>query len=278
MSITSYITAHNSQFLSKSVTGLGNVLFQTSTSYALAKKTGRDFSAVNLQAFCEKLKTVYGFPHGDTIFRRVLSISRKEEHVLHRFEIHEPPNCNRTYVDAIETTIRGLPLETSIQLFGYFESLRYFNEYADEIRDLFSPTNENIAAILSKYPKLKSENSVSIHFRSPPGHSFESAVTDLDYYKRAINYFGERLANPHFYIFKDEDAGIDVTLFEGYEVTYVHNEFDFLDLWAISLIPNHILSYSTFNFWGAFLSRSVNVVANKKLGFQIFKDAGYIEI
>ena len=278
MSITSYITAHNSQFLSKSVTGLGNVLFQVSISYALAKKTGRDFSAAKLQAFCEKLRAVYAFPHGDTIFRHVLALSKSEEHVISRLEIREPPNCNRTYVDTIETTIRSLPFETPIQLYGYFESLRYFQDYADEVRGFFSPSIDDVSMILSKYPSLQSEKAVSIHFRSPPGHSFESAVTDRDYYKRAIAYFAERHTNPHFFIFKDDDSSIDLTLFEGFEVTFVHNEFDFLDLWAMSLIPNHILSYSTFNFWGAFLSRSVNVIANKRLGFQLFKDAGYIEI
>lgn len=279
MSVSAVITAHNSQFLSKTITGLGNVLFQVAISYSLAKKTGRPFAAFFLNEFCKKLKHIYGFPHGEQFFQKILEIADVSPPADTSIRIQEPSGANRTYLEHIETQITNLPLSSPIILLGHFEAYPYFRDELNNLRNFFSPPDSIRTMIHSTYPEIQTENVVSIHFRSPPGHDSEHRIMDSDYYRRAILIMKERLENPIFFVFKDGDAGLDVSLFEGVRYRLVHNEYDFLDLWTLSFLKNHILSYSTFNMWGVFLApRDSFVIANKRLGFRIFHDAGFLEI
>src|SRR5690242_20551155 len=69
--ITAMITAFDSPFLSKHNTGLGNVLFQIASVYGISKKLNKSLSYVYLKSFCNKLKDLYNYDHGSTIYRNV---------------------------------------------------------------------------------------------------------------------------------------------------------------------------------------------------------------
>jgi len=281
MSVSAIITAHNSQFLSRNVTGLGNVLFQVSAAYSLAQKTGRPFSAKQLRLFGEKLKHEYGFPHLDTIFKKVLLASREDSEDTPVIHLHEAAGCNRTFLPSIQEATECTSKETSVILCGHFESTRYFSEFRDEIRTFFSPPPDVIDSFLRTYPELQSASEVvvSVHFRSPPGHEGIHYLQSREYYARAIEMMKTSYTCPIFFIFKDADASFDESLFSGCRFKVVHNEYDFMDLWLLTLIQNHITSYSTFNFWGAYLAGpKAFVIANKALGFSMYSEARFLEI
>ena len=46
---------------------------------------------------------------------------------------------------------------------------------------------------------------------------------------------------------------------KNYNIIFVNdNQYDYEDLWMMSLINNHIISFSTFSWWGAFLNQNKN--------------------
>jgi hypothetical protein len=55
-------------------------------------------------------------------------------------------------------------------------------------------------------------------------------------------------------------------ILDGKELIYIENNFDYIDLWMMSLCENNIIANSSFSWWGAWLNKNNNkiVVAPKK--------------
>lgn len=250
--IMPYITAKTSDHLSSKNTGLGNVMFQIASCIGLANKGNRNIIFNTVHEYCNILKNRFNFNHNDTILRKVYNITD--------FSISFPNTIrevsHKYYQNDILETIKNNQFNHII--FGYLEHLEYFNDISSIIQELFEPDINSLNIINSKYGYILNDSTkttISIHFR---GNEFLNLgqTYDYDYFKRAIGYFSTNTSNPYFLIFTDHKESVNLNLFEGLQYEFINNEFDYLDLWTMSLCKNNILFNSTFSWWGAYLNKN----------------------
>ncbi|CAA9891483.1 Glycosyl transferase family 11 [Candidatus Methylobacter favarea] len=147
-------------------------------------------------------------------------------------------------------------------LVGYWQSERYFEKHASEIRADFAfklPLSDR-NSILSE--QISQVNAVSLHVRR--GDYAKNSKTRArhglcspDYYQRAINYISGQVEQPRFFIFSDDMAWVKTHLkmaFPCYYVDHNRNEESYNDMHLMSLCRHHIIANSSFSWWGAWLN------------------------
>lgn len=156
---------------------------------------------------------------------------------------------------------RIMELNGDIYLDGNWNSFRYFEDITPLIRKEFTlrqpPTGHN-AELLEL---IDTTASVSVHVRrgdyvSNPKVNAIYGCCGLDYYRRAIEFIGEKLPSPHFFVFSDDPQWVRSNLFLDWPMTLVdcNGPLDaHEDLRLMSRCRQHIIANSGFSWWGAWL-------------------------
>lgn len=136
---------------------------------------------------------------------------------------------------------------------GYWQSLRYFEKYANSIRKeltLKKPVRWEVEEIAKQ---LREENSVFVHVRRGDylnaGTREVHGVLSEEYYQVARNYIKEKINNPKFYCFSDEPA------FSYFALTtnrFTQHE----DLYLMQACRHGIGANSSFSWWANWLTDS----------------------
>lgn len=152
------------------------------------------------------------------------------------------------------------------ELFGYFQSERYFSSIADEIRGYFAP-REPFGAVAQTAADRIAESvlPVSVHVRRGDYvHAATAAVhgiMDEGYYRRALAQIEDRAGGPpDIFVFSDdlESAAQVLHFVPPTRVTYVQGDPDrpWEDMALIARCRHHVIANSSFSWWGAWLNRS----------------------
>lgn len=156
-----------------------------------------------------------------------------------------------------------LDLQDNTYLDGYWQSYRYFEEYAQLIQDELTPIapldlkDEEVAGLITR------GNAVSVHVRRGDYVTHQTAAAyhglcSLDYYKSALAHISDHVSNPHFFVFSDDPAWTRENLPLPGQATFVdHNgsATAFQDLRLMSLCQHQIIANSSFSWWGAWLNK-----------------------
>jgi len=149
----------------------------------------------------------------------------------------------------------NLDWSTPIEFYGFFQSSKNFIDYKEQIIELFSPSDEVVSKLLSKYKELNQEDTLSIHIRR--GDCFQNPdihpMPTVQYIEKCLSIIEKYT---HIFIFTDDKIWVKENLkFEN--CTYIDEE-DYNEIWIMSLCKNNIISNSTFSWWGSFLNRNKN--------------------
>lgn len=154
---------------------------------------------------------------------------------------------------------------------GYWQNEIYFSDIAEIIRSDFRLGAEPGSLTRELAREINAVNAVCVHFRRTEleqqdmikAHRLEENLhykqgLDMTYYMKAIRIISEKVANPHFYCFSDYPEWMAKNVTLPGTVTYVtHNNSADLcheDMFLMSQCRHHIISHSTFGWWGAWLS------------------------
>ena len=167
-------------------------------------------------------------------------------------------------------------ISDNTQLCGYFISPKYFGHRKNEVLDWFRFTDtytekcKNICKqiILS----TNATHLVSIHMRYGKDHRFNQITIDPSYYKLALErmekiFPDERLC---YLLFSDEVEESKRLLELDNIVTPKGTMFE--DLCLMSLCDSHIISSSTFSWWGAWLGQNPKGITIRPSNCPITKD------
>lgn len=147
-------------------------------------------------------------------------------------------------------------------LYGRWQNEKYFKDVEFDVRTAFrfrNPLGGDAATIARE---IKNTNSVSLHVRRGDYAAFKTTQklwggTDLDYYHRAAKHIATQTNHPHFYIFSDDIAWSRENLKLEYPMTFVSASAagakGECHLELMSLCKHHIITNSTFSWWGAWL-------------------------
>lgn len=152
---------------------------------------------------------------------------------------------------------------------GYFQSEKYFDQIADTIKRELKIKKIDNAAVCDLGKKMEKENSVCIHIRRGDyiGNKRFDVCTE-EYYREAVKLMETRLNAPVFYIFSNTPEDL-LWIKEHYDFTkdmYFIDEGtdEFEDLYLMYHCKNHIISNSTFSWWGSYLGDSNITIAPRK--------------
>lgn len=145
---------------------------------------------------------------------------------------------------------------------GYWQSEKYFLEIEDLVRKEFTlrePLNEYSRSIAEKI--AAAGEPVALHIRRGDFayHPYMSKVMGVcppEYYDEAKKIISERVKNPVYFVFSDDVEWTKQHIQTGFPTEYIGQgpEINYMDLELMRLCKHHILSNSTFGWWGAWLS------------------------
>lgn len=140
----------------------------------------------------------------------------------------------------------------SIRFHGYYQSSKNFYGFDNEIKDIFKINNETKEKIVKKYPNIIKDNSVSIHVRRGDYNNFYNVhpVITKEY---ILNCLSKIYDTSNLYFFSDDKQWV-VDNFSDMDFEFVELDYDYEELWSISLCNKNIMSNSSFSWWGAFLN------------------------
>jgi hypothetical protein len=166
--------------------------------------------------------------------------------------------------------ISDFKIKKNLYLFGYFQSEKYFNENSNKIMVELLPLKTNNKNFLNIKKKIVKTNSISIgvrlHETMPKNINHKiGGITSINFYEKAIKKMIKHVKKPQFFIFSTKKDNIEdlfskvkelkkypshiITKEEGYHGSAYDN------LWLMSFCKNHIISNSTFYWWGAYFSK-----------------------
>ena len=164
-------------------------------------------------------------------------------------------------------------------VFGYFGSERYFADAAEIIRREFTLRREADQKNAELIRRIARSNAVCLSVRR--GDFVASPLYDVcgpDYFQRAAAAIAERVAEPHFFMFSDDNEWLRRNLKLNYAhtfVTYNHPDF-YEDLRLMNFCKHYVIPNSSFSWWGAWLTRNpggVTIAPDRWLDLGALKSA-----
>ncbi|WP_338684468.1 alpha-1,2-fucosyltransferase [Haloferula helveola] len=153
-----------------------------------------------------------------------------------------------------------LDAPSSCVLMGYFQSPKYFEGLETELReDLEMSDLEWSDATRLLADRMSCGNSVAVHVRRTDfvGRR-EFDVCGASYYRRAMNRLRAASEGLRFHLFSDDPAWCAGNLAGG-DVEIAHipgtGSDPLHDLYLMSLARHHVISNSSYSWWGAWLGK-----------------------
>lgn len=158
-------------------------------------------------------------------------------------------------------------LPDNTYVYGYWQSWRYFNSAAEQIRAELQPRAPLSAESERRRDRMRSVNSLSLHVRrgdylTAAGARDLHGVLDLDYYSGAVRHVQERLSDVEGFVFSDDLDWCRETFANlQLPLTFVdanHGDDSWQDIYLMAACRNCIIANSSFSWWGAWLGDGPN--------------------
>jgi len=260
--------------------GLGNQMFQYAAGRAVALRNGADLVLDTWSGFCRDFQYRRQYELGIMPVQGRQAVARERLPIwLYRLEnkLHNPPldtYQKRIYGQfLVEQESRFIPeiLDTSIGekawMVGYWQSPLYFEQYAATLQLELTPPAPAASKFLELGAAMRAIDSVALGVRLYEESPSDPAVLEREGKTKstadinlAIERMREQRPNAKFFVFcthraqallelKLPENTVFATRDDGYDGTVQM-------LWLLSQCRHHIITNSSFYWWGAWLSQS----------------------
>tara|TARA_B100000287_G_scaffold292715_1_gene276069 strand:- start:6696 stop:7511 length:816 start_codon:yes stop_codon:yes gene_type:complete len=230
---------------------LGNQMFQYASLRGIAKNRGFEFCIPYHQNVFDdgignKLRIELFDPF---VMKNVTQLN------IQTIDQDRPVTTEREF-SFNEDIFNNCPDWTSLQ--GYFQTEKYFKNVEDIIREDFTFKNE--ISVPCKHKMSEVDRPIALHIRRGDflTNSANHHNLGLDYYEKALSKFD---SDRTVIIFSDDPEWCqEQDLFSDDRFLVCEGNTSYVDLCLMSLCTDFIIANSTFSWWGAWLSRSVDKV------------------
>jgi Glycosyl transferase family 11 len=249
--------------------GLGNQMFQ----YAMARRTALAIGGklkLHLDWFKTQSKREYELPR----FNIDADIASSEDvsavlgsGLVSRFlsgvERFKPYNRRRLITErSFRFDKRFLQIPGPAYLQGYWQSPKYFDGIEGLLRQEFTPKNPISANAAKLHYEIGGAMSVAVHCRRGDYVKEEHiakrhGVCSIAYYREAMQIVLRKFPAAHFFCFSDDPGWVKANIKAPGPITYVDFPRDCGstdELYLMSRCTHHIISNSTYGWWGAWLA------------------------
>lgn len=258
--------------VSRLIGGLGNQMFQYATGRALALRLEVPFR-IDRRAFSHYHTHAFGLDCFDIELsdappRRLPSPPNEGriQRLLRKFLPTElTVYSERSFT--FDQNVSSLP--NNVYLDGYWQTERYFQDFADTIRADFTVRHPPSAANQRWLNQIVDTHSVSLHIRRGDYVTNASAAAvhgtcDLNYYERAVKYIHDTTGiAPVLYVFSDDPDWVAQNLNLPYPMHLVRDNnatTNYEDLRLMTACRHHVIANSSFSWWGAWLDGRTNSI------------------
>lgn len=223
--------------------GLGNQMFQIAATFALSKDVNTDC----FFDFEDCYTPAQGFEsnrYKDNFFKKIpnkkINFSELEGYLEPKFSYTKLPIKNNIYLD------------------GYFQSEKYFEEYKDDIKNLFyfdEDVKNQVNSFLNSIRNNKKITSVHVrrgdYLNNPNYH----ISCPLGYYNVAMN----KIEDSIFVIISDDIEWCKQN-FKEKNIFFSEFNSEIFDLNLMIQSDNNIISNSSFSWWGSYLNQNNGLI------------------
>lgn len=253
------ICSHSNNVITANLMGgVGNQLFQVALAYTISRKFNMKLEFESNQ--------FGGCRQGSHPSKYYKSLFEK----LNFVDKINPTKVINEKQWAYYNVFNEIKNDKIVKLNGYYQSDKYFKEYASEIKKLFTPEIgiisylEKYSDVFEKYPELKQPNDYCfIGIRRGDYITYSNCHNPCGktYYNKAIN-----IINKDIYYIMTDDINWVKQNYKGPQYRYLEITDDLTKLLTITLFKNYIISNSTFYWWGSYLSihKNIKIIAPDK--------------
>jgi hypothetical protein len=218
----------------------GNMMFQIASAYAQAIKHNRQLTIPSHESLSGHLE--------NTLFRKINFDIRHSNEILGTNYKHLPFHYQEI-----------LPEENAPTAYtGWAQSEKYFKNFSENVKDLFSPPRSFMDKVLTYYPFFNHSTVAAISIRRGDYLTFPTRhpVVSKEYLEEAY----KKLPFHDILLVMSDDPEwcINNLNFPNMIISDNSKFWDEEGLWLLSLCDHFIISNSTFSWWGAYLSKSHN--------------------
>lgn len=239
--------------------GLGNQMFQYALYHFFKKNGVRSY--IDLSHYRHRhQKTTYQpdklfNAQADTISLPTKIFVKFIWKILYRFFTNEYIESHNKF-GTFDKSIHQL---TFAYLKGYWQSEKYFVETKSELLNVFKFPSVCDTKNIEILDKINMMTSVSIHIRR--GDYLDAGIgwtLGLQYYRNAIQYIKDNIAQPVFFVFSDDPewTAKNLSLSNVFFIDWNIEANSYIDMQLMSECKHNIIANSTFSWWAAWLNKN----------------------
>lgn len=147
---------------------------------------------------------------------------------------------------------------------GYWQNPDYFNDMRNVLLEEFQMKENLDDYSKSVIEKMSQTNSVSIHIRAGDYLNIPEVrdICNGNYYSRAISTVKEKVQNPNFFVFCEDEDYSRKMLPKNIISTFVKTSLNkpHLDMFIMTKCKHNIMANSSFSWWGAWLNQNLSKI------------------
>lgn len=240
--------------------GLGNQIFQIASAYAHSMKNN-DTACFNFNKSHTPLQGNNVIKYKNTLFKEFCH----DDDILNK--------CVNVYNEK-KHSYDSIEYQENQKLCGYFQSEKYFYSCKETIINkllIGLKSHPKWLSVTEELNKLKLKTNkpiVSLHVRRGDYLNFPDIHPHctIDYYNKAIKLLLEQIGEFYLYVISDDIIWCKNNF--GNNAIFSHYLDEVEDLILMVNCDHHIISNSTFSWWGAYLNSKKNkIVMSPSLWF-----------
>lgn len=260
--------------------GLGNQMFQYAAARSLAKRCGaqlvidawsgfiRDYQyrrSYELESFPISARVATPLERMPFWMDRVGRKLRLTNRLFAPVTSHWYGVLLRETRSAFQPNVFEYQIKEACWMTGYWQTPRYFDCCQDIIRCELMPTPPSEPHYLEMGQIMHGSNSVAIGIRlyeesvNPGSHAREGRLKSIADVNGAIRQLAQHYPDLHFFLFCTHRSPALGQLQLPGKVTHLTHDDGFDDaasrLWLLTQCRHHIMTNSSFYWWGAYLSK-----------------------
>ncbi len=244
--------------------GIGNLCFQISTVLALGWDNDDEIVVSDTSQSVTKRDETFWLK---TIFRRINTVKGIPSSIKY---IYREPNFMYNKIQYIK----------DMQVFGYFQSPKYFDKYKDKLLEIFLEYKHQIQNYLDlTLNSISNKPTISLHIRRADYLKLQHChiVLDETYYEKAIYKLAEKLnisfeeinEKYTFVFFSDDIPWCKKSLvFNSLnDIHFITLGNDVHELYLMSMCDHNIIANSSYSWWGSYLNEKDHITICPKHWF-----------
>ena len=283
--------------------GLGNQLFMYASAYAMSKELSRKllidnessfYSNKNISVYLlnnfnitseiasdnKKFKSSYGYLKRKILLKADL-FRRNKLFYIEKKNIDKITNYNDDFKNKF--------FDNNMYVEGYFESEKYFLNYKRSLSNEFKFKNPDIYKNNLYFDNISKSNSVALCIRQNRfieginnnnevnrKKSWNYTLEQIEYINKSVQIIKSKIGNPKFFLWSNDFQNLESNFFNfDYQNINLNNVNDSIDktilgLYLLTNCKHYVVTGSSFNWWGAWLSANQNKIIIRPSHFKNF--------